>query len=61
MSVMKKGLLAFDLGTSGVKCSVYDIDGLLLVDRIPIWSDARARKQADEFFGKTDYRDRRLQ
>ena len=25
-----KGLLAFDLGTSGVKCSVFDGDGQLL-------------------------------
>lgn len=28
--VKKKGLLAFDLGTSGVKCSVYDTDANLL-------------------------------
>ena len=118
----KKGIFAFDLGTSGVKCSIYDIDGTLLgasygtydtyyphpdwreqapadwiceikkasnelrsilksveligigvsghslgalpvdesgnllCDRIPIWSDARARIQAEEFFKKTDYK-----
>lgn len=118
----KKGLLAFDLGTSGVKCSLYDIDGnlvdarygeydtfypetdfreqapmdwireiikaskelknaldeievsgigvsghslgalpvdkngKLLTERIPIWSDARARAQAKRFFEKTDYK-----
>ena len=118
----KKGLLAFDLGTSGVKCSVYDIDGnlldakygtydtyypktdwreqapsdwiaqiikatrelhnslesielcgigvsghslgalpvdkngVLLCERVPIWSDARARAQAEELFKKVDYK-----
>ncbi len=119
----KKGLLAFDLGTSGVKCSVYDIHGTLLaaeygeyetyypspdmreqapmdwidrivsacralhgvlsdteilaigvsghslgalpvdengsltVSRVPIWSDARAKKQAKRLFEKIDYRE----
>ena len=118
----KKGLLAFDLGTSGVKCSVYDVQGCLLdarygeydtyypapdwreqrpgdwidrivtacaamketlsevqimgigvsghslgalpvdttgkllVERVPIWSDARAKEQAKRLFEKTDYR-----
>ena len=118
----KKGLLAFDLGTSGVKCSLYDIDGnmidarygeydtyypqtdfreqnpmdwikriveacnelksaiaemeicgigvsghslgalpvdkdgKLLTEKIPIWSDARARAQAKRLFEKVDYK-----
>lgn len=117
-----KGILAFDLGTSGVKCSLFDekgqllgakygeyktyyprddrheqcprdwIDkiiaattalreelpsvqicgigvsghslgaipvdaaGNLLAERIFIWSDARAKAQADRFFQKVDYR-----
>ena len=117
-----KTLLAFDLGTSGVKCSLYtesgellwarygeyetqfpqpdfrqqcpadwiqqiqavcrtllqeqpeaeicgigisghslgalpvDVHGQLLVDAVPIWSDARARQQADVFFEKVNYR-----
>ena len=119
---MKKGILAFDLGTSGVKCSVYledgtllnakykeyetyypgtdlreqrpqewldgireacqelaediarvqicaigvsghslgalpvDAEGKLLVEQIPIWSDARAKEQARRFFHEVDYR-----
>ena len=118
-----KALLAFDLGTSGVKCSLYDSDGKLLgarygeyetfyphpdwreqqpedwineirkacnalrkevpeaeicgigvsghslgtlpvdaqgnllVKKTPIWSDARAKDQAERFFKKTDYRE----
>lgn len=117
-----KGLLAFDLGTSGVKCSVFDekgtllgarygeyetyypsanyreqrpgdwisrivtgtrelmaelsqveicgigvsghslgavpVDetGKLLLEQVPIWSDARATAQADRFFQAVDYR-----
>lgn len=117
-----QGLLAFDLGTSGVKCSLFnekgellgarygqyntyypvedwreqrpedwirqikeatvalrqelpqvqicgigvsghslgalpvDKDGTLLARQIPIWSDARAKEQADRFFEKVDYR-----
>ena len=113
-----KGLLAFDLGTSGVKCSVFDSsgkllgarygeyltyypnvdwreqrpsewidhivkgtkelmqeisdveicgvgvsghslgalpvdqDGRLLAEQVPIWSDARATKQVEQFFEK---------
>lgn len=116
-----KGLLAFDLGTSGVKCSLFDqngqllgaryaeyktyynnenwheqnpeewidkiveatkelrntlptvdicaigvsghslgalpvdLKGKLLTERVPIWSDARAVKQAERFFEKVDY------
>ena len=119
---MRKGILAFDLGTSGVKCSVYledgtllgarykeyetcypgadmreqrpqawlegiqeacqelaediarvqicaigvsghslgalpvDAEGKLLVEQIPIWSDARAKEQARRFFREVDYR-----
>ncbi|MFI3291581.1 MAG: FGGY family carbohydrate kinase [Opitutales bacterium] len=30
-------------------------DGELLLDRTPIWSDKRAKKEADEFFEGTDY------
>lgn len=118
-----KSLLAFDLGTSGVKCSLYDKDGKLLgakygeyetlypypdrreqrpmdwiekivdacneltqaipdaeicgigvsghslgalpvdekgkllTEQIPIWSDARAKAQADRFFQTTDYKE----
>ena len=118
-----KTILAFDLGTSGVKCSLYsvngtllgaeygeyetyyphadwreqnpldwieqiklacrklttaapdaqicgigvsghslgalpvDSDGQLLVERIPIWSDARAGIQAQRFFEKVDHRE----
>ncbi len=117
-----KGLLAFDLGTSGVKCSVFDekgallgarygeyetqypsanfreqrpgdwinriitgtkelmtqlsdveicgigvsghslgavpVDenGKLLLEQVPIWSDARATAQAERFFQAVDYR-----
>lgn len=117
-----KGILAFDLGTSGVKCSLFDVCGTplgaeygtyktyytgtdrheqkpmewieqialatrklheafpeveiccigasghslgaipvdsagkLLAERIPIWSDVRAKAQAERFFQKTDYR-----
>jgi len=31
-------------------------NGALLSEYTPIWSDARAEKQAEEFFGKTDYK-----
>src|SRR5659263_41837 len=34
-----------------------DIDGTLLRELTPIWSDARAEKQAAEFFNKIDYTD----
>lgn len=117
-----KGILAFDLGTSGVKCSLFDsygrplgaeygeyktyytgtdwheqkpmdwinqislathrlrktfpdieicsigasghslgvipvdAEGNLLVEKTPIWSDVRAKAQAERFFQKTDYR-----
>ena len=116
-----KTILAFDLGTSGVKCSLFDAsgallgarygeyetcyphtdwreqrpadwleqirratrelmeacpdaeiagigvsghslgalpvsaEGKLLCEKIPIWSDARAREEARAFFEKTDY------
>lgn len=32
-----------------------DADGNLLQSRSPIWSDKRAKKQAEQFFEKTDY------
>ena len=32
-----------------------DAQGNLLTERSPIWSDKRAKKQADQFFGGTDY------
>ena len=44
----KKGLLAFDLGTSGVKCSVYDIDGTLIDSRYGTY---------DTYYPQTDWRE----
>lgn len=46
------------VGVSGHSLGALPVDksGKLLVDRVPIWSDARAKDQAQRFFRKADYR-----
>lgn len=47
------------IGISGHSLGALPISdqGDLLADRVPIWSDARARSQADRFFQTVDYRE----
>ncbi len=47
------------LSISGHSMSVVPVDrsGMLLRERVPIWSDTRAKRQADTFFGRIDYED----
>lgn len=46
------------IGISGHSLGVVAVDSYnqLLVDKTPIWSDARASRQADEFFESVDYK-----
>lgn len=46
------------IGVSGHSLGALPVDenGMLLCERIPIWSDARAGAQAKRFFEKVDYR-----
>ena len=45
------------IAVSGHSLGIIPVDrqGTLLDDLTPIWSDKRAQKQADDFFGKQDY------
>ncbi len=45
------------IGVSGHSLGVVPVNknGNLLISRTPLWSDSRARKQADLFFGAVDY------
>lgn len=47
------------IGTSGHSLGALPIDnhGTLLLNRIPIWSDARASSQAEQFFHTIEYRE----
>ncbi len=47
------------LAISGHSLGVVPIDkeGRLLVEQTPIWSDKRAKSEAEEFFGRVDYRE----
>ncbi len=57
---MKKELLESEvcaIGVSGHSLGVIPVDekGELLCPSVPIWSDARAKKEAESFFSKCDY------
>ncbi len=54
-SIDPRGISAIGISGHSLGAIPIDADGKLLLDSVPIWSDMRAKSQADAFFKRVDY------